>query len=398
MIESILKEARQTEAEGAESSQPTPQVAADTTTAADRQGGESLLKKISSFSIEFGPGTKDILHFTNQLSVMVRAGISIQDALESVGQQQENKKFAAIIMDLKQQIEAGQSFSQALSAYPAVFSDIYVNMVAAAEVSGALSDMLEKLAGYLSQQAETRSQIKGAMIYPAVIAFLAVTAVIFLLCFVLPKFGGIFAGKEHMLPKPTKILMASSTILRGYWFLILPGVIGLFAGFWFFIGTKVGRIWWDRAKLKLPVIKTLCRCIYITRSLHTMSVLTHAGVPILDTIAITARISGNVLYRDMWDGVEERVREGKKIAQSLEKYKLMPPDVIQMIRSGEESGTMSEVLADISNFYGKELKNIIKAVTSLIEPIMIVVMGILVGFIAMSVMLPIFKMSNIVKG
>jgi len=396
MIESILKEARQTETESSQRSHTKPESSEPTANSGKNSG--SLLDKVRGFRVEFGPSSKDILHFTNQLAVMVRAGISIQDALESIGGQQQNQKFAAIIMDLKEQIEAGQSFSQALSKYPDVFSDIYINMVAAAEVSGALSNMLEKLAGYLNQQAETRSQIKGAMIYPAVIASLAVTVTVFLLCFVLPKFSGIFAGKEHMLPKPTKLLMGSSAFLRSYWFLILPAVAGFFVGFWFFIGSKIGRIWWDKTKLKLPIIKKLCRCLYITRSLHTMSVLTHAGVPILDTISITARISGNVLYKDMWKSVEEQVREGKKIAPSLEKFELLPPDVVQMVRSGEESGTISEVLADISDYYGRQLKAVIKTVTSMIEPVMIVVMGIMVGFIAMSIMLPIFKMSNIVTG
>lgn len=361
-------------------------------------GGEpqSTLKKMRNFRIEFGPNTKDILSFTNQLSVMVRAGISIQDALDAIAQQQTNLKFKAIVTDLKAKIESGQTFSQTLAEYPDVFSDIYINMVAAAEISGSLSDMLQKLSEYLNQEAETRSQIKGAMIYPGIIAFMAVTVVIFLLCFVLPKFGVIFEGKEHLLPKPTKFLMGSSAFMINYWYAILPVVAGCGWGFLYFIGTQVGKVWWDKTKLVLPIIKTLCRCLYITRSLHTMGVLTHAGVPILDTIAITARIAGNVLYRDMWNGVYEEVRQGKKIASSLQQYQLMPPDVIQMIRSGEDSGTMAAVLSDVSEYYGRELKTVIKTVTSMIEPIMIVLMGVLVGFIAMSIMLPIFQMSNVV--
>ena len=359
---------------------------------------QSIVEKIRNFRVEFGPGSKDILNFTNQLAVMVKAGISLQDALESISEQQTNKKFAAIIADIKRGIESGESFSQALAEHSEIFSTIYINMVAAAEVSGSLSEMLQKLAGYLGQEAETRSQIKGAMVYPMIIAVMAITVTIFLLCFVVPRFYGIFAGKEHLLPMPTKMLMASSVFLRHYWFLLIPAVAASIWAFIYFINTPPGRFWWDKTKLSLPIIKTLCRSLYITRSLHTMGVLSHAGVPILDTLSITAHISGNILYKNMWLGVFEEVRQGKKIASGLQQYNLMPPDVIQMLRSGEDSGTMSEVLKDVSEYYGRVLKNVIKTVTSMIEPIMIVLMGCLVGFIAMSIMLPIFKMSTLVTG
>jgi len=357
---------------------------------------ENILKRIQSFRIEFGPSNKDILNFTNQLAIMVRAGISIQDSLELIAAQLENRRFVAIIADLKDKIEAGRSFSQALAEHPQVFSNLYINMVAAAEASGSLSSMLQKLAEYLDQEAETRSQIKGAMVYPIIIAVMAVLVTIFLLCFVLPRFTAIFAGKEHLLPKATKILMASSAFLRSYWFFILLGVGGMVTGFWYFIGTNTGRLWWDKTKLVLPLVKTLCRSLYITRSLHTMGVLTRAGVPILNTISITSQISGNVLYRDMWLGVYQQVRQGKKIAPSLLRYKLLPSNVVQMIRTGEDSGTLSEVLKDVSDYYARELKTVIKTTVSMIEPIMIVLMGILVGFIAMSIILPIFKMSSAV--
>jgi len=363
-----------------------------------RKRQKSAWQKVSQFRVECGPSRKDILNFTNQLAVMVRAGISLQDSLESIAEQNENRKFKLVITDLKNRIEAGQSFSQALGEHPQVFSDLYINMVAAAEISGSLTQMLEKLAEYLDSEAETRSQVKGAMVYPIIIAVMAVSVTIFLLCFVLPRFTAIFAGKEHLLPSPTKALMASSAFLRGYWFFIVPAIGALFWGFWHFIGTKGGRLWWDKTKLSLPLIKTLCRSLYITRSLHTMGVLTRAGVPILDTISITAQIAGNVLYKKMWLGVYEEVRQGKKIASSLNQYNLMPSNVVQMIRSGEESGTMSDVLKNVSNYYARELKTVIKTVTSMIEPIMIVIMGVLVGFIAMSIILPIFRMSSIVMG
>jgi type IV pilus assembly protein PilC len=365
---------------------------------ASRKKQKGAWQQVSKFRVEFGPSRKDILNFTNQLAVMVRAGISLQDSLESIGEQNDNQKFRAVIFDLKNRIEAGQSFSQALAEHPQTFSDLYINMVAAAEISGSLSGMLQKLAEYLDSEAETRSQVKGAMVYPIIIAVMAVVVTIFLLCFVLPRFTAIFAGKEHLLPAPTKALMASSAFLRGFWFFILPAIGAGFWAFWYFISTEDGRRWWDKTKLSLPLIKSLCQNLYITRSMHTMGVLIRAGVPILNTISITAQIAGNVLYKKMWLSVFEEVRQGKKIASSLAQFNLMPANVVQMIRSGEDSGTMSDVLRDIASFYSRELKTAIKTVTSMIEPIMIVAMGVLVGFIAMSIILPIFKMSSIVMG
>lgn len=349
------------------------------------------------FQIEFGPSRKDILNFTNQLAVMLRAGISLQDALESIGSQIEKQKFRVIVMDLKQQIEAGKSFSQALSDHPEVFNNLYINMVAAAEISGSMSSMLQRLAEYLDQEAETRGQVISAMVYPIIIGVMAVTCVTFLLTFVLPRFLLVFEGKEHLLPAPTKLIMALSSGIRNYWFIIFPALGGLILGFWYLTRkTQGGKQWWDRTKLRIPLLKTLCRSLYITRSMHTMGVLTNAGVPILDTISITAQITGNSLYEQMWKGVFEEVREGKKIASSLGRYTLMPGNVVQMIQSGEESGTLGDVLDDISQFYARELRTVIKTVTSMIEPLMIVVMGVLVGFIAMSIILPIFKMSSVV--
>jgi len=359
-------------------------------------GQEPAGKGVLNLRFEAGPSRKDILHFTNQLAVMIKAGISLQDALESIAANVKNQKFRGIVLDLKTRIEAGESFSQALGEHRKVFSNLYINMIAAAEISGSLSGMLQQLAGYLDQEAETRSQVIGAMVYPVIILTMAVGTTLFLLMFVLPRFLAIFNGKEHLLPAPTKMIMAASTFMRQYWYILLPClVVGSWLS-WFFTRKGPGQRWWHQTKLRIPLFRTLCRSLYITRSMHTMGVLTSAGVPILDTIQITSQISGNVLFEDMWKGVHEAVRQGKKIASSLYGYNLLPGSVVQMIQSGEESGTLSEVLQDVSEFYARELKSVIKMVTSMIEPIMIVCMGVLVGFIAMSVILPIFRMSSLV--
>ena len=328
---------------------------------AKNDGSEkTILEKIMSFSVEFGPSSKEILNFTNQLAVMIRAGISLQESLESIASQIEKQKFKVVILDLKKRIEEGASFSQALSEHSNVFSSLYINMVGAAEVSGSLSQMLQQLVEYLDQEAETRSQVVSAMVYPIIIAVMAIVCVGFLLMFVLPRFLIVFAGKEHMLPAPTKIIMAASAFTQSYWYLILTAIAVVIAGFMALLKTESGRYWWDGLKLHIPVLKKLCSCLYITRGLHTMGVMINAGVPVLDTIIITANVSGNMRYEKMWRTVCESVRQGKKISFSLENSKLMPGNVVQMIRSGEESGSLSDVLSDVAEFYSRELKTVIK--------------------------------------
>jgi len=220
---------------------------------------------------------------------------------------------------------------------------------------------------------------------------------VFLLTYVLPRFMVIFKGKEDILPLPTKMLLAASDGLCGYWYYYVLGVLAVIFGIYFTLRTTGGRLWWDKAKLMLPIFRKLCKSLYIGRSLRTMGELVNAGVPMLDTLAITGEVAGNVWYRRMWLNVHSAVKQGKKISSSLIRTNLLPRPVVQMISAGEESGKLGEVLSDVSNFYDKELKATIKNVCAMIEPLMIVLMGGVVGFIAMSIVLPIFKMSSLVK-
>jgi type IV pilus assembly protein PilC len=357
----------------------------------------SKKKPLFSIQLGMGPGAKDVQNFTSQLAVMIRAGISIRSAIEGISDQVENPKFKKMLVQMKKDVEGGKQFSDALMRYPKIFSPLYINMVRASEMSGGFSKMLDRIAGYLTQQIETASMVRGAMIYPGIIGTMAVGTTIFLLTFVLPRFLVIFKGKEHALPAPTKLLMATSSFMVNYWYLIL---IGLAAGIWGFlllIKTDWGRVWWDKMKLTMPLFKKLFRALYISRSLHTMGQLINAGVPILDTLGITAEISGNTIYKRMWRSVYTAVKQGKKISTPLNKNPLLPKSVVQMIGAGEESGKLGEVLDEVSEFYAKELKAVIKGVTAMIEPLMIVLMGSVVGFIAMSIILPIFKLSSLVK-
>ena len=363
-----------------------------------KENTDTFIQKVLNFKVESGPSQKDVLNFTSQLAVMIKAGISIRPALDAISDQVENAKFKSMLTNVKLDIESGKSFSESLAKYPKTFPPLYVNMVKASELSGSFGTMLERIAAYLEQQIETRAQVRSAMVYPIIIAVMAVVTIVFLLTFVLPRFVVVFQGKEDALPTPTKIILFLSYSFRNYWYIILGGAIAFVWSFLWFINTSSGRYYWDYAKLKMPIIKKLCNSLYISRSMHTMGELVNAGVPMLDTLHITANIAGNTIYKRMWHQVYVSVKQGKKISTPLSQCALLPNSVIQMISSGEESGKLAEVMGDITEFYQRELKNVIRTVTSMIEPLMIVMMGGVVGFIAMSIILPIFKMSSMVKG
>ncbi|HUU93524.1 MAG TPA: type II secretion system F family protein [Phycisphaerae bacterium] len=353
-----------------------------------KSGGFAILNRI---------GAKDLLAFTSQLSVMSKAGIGVTSALESISDQLVNPRMRTVVATLKRDVEAGRQFSEAVQRFPKVFSVLYVNMVRASELAGTFGHMLSRINDYLTQQAQTRRQVIGAMIYPLIIVILAIMTTVFMLTFILPQFMVLFEGKEEILPLPTKMLMAMSASLRGYWYLYFLVAATAGGSLTYLIRTDAGRAWWDMMKLHIPLVRTLCHALYLSRGLRTMGELVNAGVPMLDTIAITAEVTGNVHYSKVWHRVHAAVRKGQRLAPMLAKSPLIPNSVAQMIAAGEETGTLADILTDISEFYDDQLKATIKAVTSAIEPLMIVVMGGIVAFIAASILLPIFKMSQLVK-
>ncbi len=358
---------------------------------------KSLSDTLKALNYTSGPSQKDVLGFTTQLSVMIRAGISLRQALDGIAEQVENPKFQQILYQIKQDVESGKPFSEALAKHPKLFGPLYINMVRASEMSGSFSQMLDRIAAYLAQEIETRQMVIGAMIYPSVIASLAVGATIFLLTFVLPRFADVFAGKEAALPWPTIFLMGLSAFMVQWWWAVLIGFLILAAFVFMLTKTEPGGWWFDRIKLRIPIFSRMFRALYISRSLQTMGELVNAGVPMLDTLAITGEISGNRMFKQLWRSVYSSVKQGKKIVQPLQKTTLLPKPVIQMVGAGEESGKLGEVLDQVSTYYAKQLREAIKVVTSMIEPIMIVCMGSVVGFIAMAIILPIFKLSTLVK-
>jgi type IV pilus assembly protein PilC len=355
-----------------------------------------LIEKIKQLNAG-KPSMKHVLDFTTQLAVMVRAGIGLRAALEGIAEQTDHARFRKIIEGLKADVESGKQFSEALSRHPKLFNPLYVNMVRASEMSGSFGKMLDRIAAYTAQQIETKKMVIGAMIYPGVIATMAVGVTVFLLTVVLPKFAGVFEGKEDALPWATTFLMGLSEFMVSQWYVLLGSLFAVLVGLVLFLKTEIGKWWFDKAKLTVPIFRKMFRALYISRSLQTMGELINAGVPMLDTLAITGDISGNLLYKRMWRGVYSSVKQGKKVTHVLERTSLLPHAVVQMIGAGEESGKLGEVMDEVAQFYAKQLREAIKAVTGMIEPLMIIIMGSVVGFIAMAIILPIFKMSQIVQ-
>lgn len=362
----------------------------------DASAGSGFMAKLKELNTA-KPTQMNVLDFTTQLAVMIRAGINLRSALEGIADQTTHEGFKKVLVQLRTDVEAGKQFSEALAKHPKLFGPLYINMVRASEMSGSFSKMLDRIAAYIGQQIETRKMVIGAAIYPSVIGTLAVGVTVFLLTFVLPKFYSVFEGKEDVLPWATTFLMSLSKFMVAYWPYLVGALVVGGGGFFAFLKTELGSFWADKAKLTIPIVKTMFRAMYISRSLQTMGQLVNAGVPLLDTLSITGDISGNQLYKGMWKKVYTAVKTGKKIVQPLQKDNLLPKAVTQMIAAGEEAGKLGEVLDEISVYYAKQLKDAIKAVTGMIEPIMILAMGTVVGFIAMAIILPIFKMSQIVK-
>ena len=265
-------------------------------------------------------------------------------------------------------------------------------------MSGSFAKMLDRIAAFIAQQLETRKMVVGASVYPGMIATMAIGVTVFLLTFVLPRFATVFAGKEEILPAPTKMLLGLSEWMVNNWILLVGMAVLAIIGLLATLKTNVGQLWFDRLKLTAPLFKGMFRALYVSRSLQTMGELLNAGVPVLDAVGVTGDISGNRLYKNLWKRVQSAVREGRKLHEELDGSPLLPSSVVQMVAAGEESGRLGEVLEEVAEFYQRALRDAIKTMTSMIEPILIVIMGSIVGFIAMAIILPIFKMSSLVSG
>ena len=349
-------------------------------------GGELLPRRVRQ---------TDIIYVTSQLAVMVETGITLSTALDSISQQETNPALKNLLLDLRAHVESGEDFSAALARHPRQFDRTYVALIKASEQTGTMGTMLDTVANYLRSQLETRQKVRAAMAYPSVMAVLAVAVTIFLLTYILPQFEPLFTRKGVKLPTPTIVMMAASNVLLTYWYLWLAGAIGLALAYAFGRNSEPGRKLLDWIKISLPVVGPMCRKVTLSRSIRTLGTMVGSGVSIVEGIKLTAEVASNWYYEQAWHRVLTQITEGRRISDALKEEKaLFPPTLVQMISAGEETGKLELVLGKVSVFYDREVETSLKATTSLIEPLMICIMGIVVGGIALGLLMPIFQLSR----
>jgi len=340
---------------------------------------------------------KNMVVFSRQFATMIDAGVAIVRCLDILENQSKDPALKPVIAHCKKDVKGGMSLTDAFGKHPNVFSRLYVNMVKAAETGGILDKILDRLATFLETEQEIRGKIKAAMIYPVLVLVFAFCMVIALFMFVLPKFKELFDSMNVEMPVATRALFGISAVMRGYWYVGLIGAVGGVIAYRWYRKTDAGAWQIDMFKLKFPVVGELVQKMAISRFSRTFATLIHSGVPMMRSLEIVGETSGNRVIAHAIDSARNAIREGQKISLPLAQSGLFPGMVTHMIDVGEETGRLSEMLAKVSDFYDQEVENAVKALTSMIEPCLIVVMGGIVGFIAVSIMAPIFKLISSVN-
>ncbi|MEP6710423.1 MAG: type II secretion system F family protein [Candidatus Saccharibacteria bacterium] len=343
----------------------------------------------------------DLVIFTRQLSTMISAGVPLLRALTSLGDHSESKALKKILASVTKDIEGGSALGDALAKYPNAFSDVYVNMVRAGEAAGILDEILKRLALQQEKSSTIRKKIKSAMTYPMVLVVIMTVAFFGLMIFVIPQIGKILldlGGPDAKLPALTLFMLGLSHVLITYWYIIFPGLFGGVVFILRYIKTPKGKSQFHHLILKIPAIKTIIRKVAVARFARTFSALMGAGVAVLEALSVTAHAIGNVVYEEALLKASEEVKNGKQLSGVIEEYEdLFPSIVAQMLSVGEETGQTDTVLVKVADFYEEEVDVAIESLSSIIEPVMIVIMGSLVGLIAASVMGPIASLSQNIK-
>jgi type IV pilus assembly protein PilC len=346
----------------------------------------------------FGPGVteKDIVVFTRQFATMIDAGLPLVQCLDILGSQQENKAFKKAIMEIKGSVEAGTTFAAALKQHPKIFTGFYANMVEAGEAGGILDTILNRLAQYMEKAMALKSKVKSAMIYPSTIITVAMTVVVFLLIFVIPTFKSMFEGFGAQLPAPTQIVLEMSRIARTYWWIAAGVLTAAIVSLKLYYKTPAGRLMIDSLMLKAPVIGVLIRKVAVAKFTRTLGTLISSGVAILDGLDITARTAGNKVVENAVFKTRASIAEGKTISDPLKESGVFPPMVIQMISVGEQTGALDSMLGKIADFYDEEVDTAVANLTSLLEPMLMVFLGVVIGGVVIAMYLPIFKLVTVV--
>ena len=342
--------------------------------------------------------SRDVTVLARQLATMISSGLSLLRALYILEDQTDSTKLKKVIGVVRQDVEAGLAFSQALAKHPKIFNDLFVSMVKAGETGGNLEEVLERVAVQLEKDDNLRRTVRAAMVYPCLIASFAVVVLIGMVTFLVPIFANMFKDMGGKLPAPTQFMIGVSNAMRGYWyvFLLMPIVVVMLFKKW--KSTDRGRYLWDSMKLRFPMrIGEIVRKIAVARFSRTLGTLTASGVPILQAIEITAKTAGNRLISDPMAEVGQRVKEGQPLAVPLAKIKALPPMVTQMVAVGEETGSLDTMLHKIADFYDDEVAAMLKALTSILEPVMMIFVGVVVGAVVISMYMPLFQIYNLVK-
>jgi len=337
-------------------------------------------------------GLRDLVVFSRQFATMIDAGLSVVKCLDILQKQTRNPKMKEVIGEAKRDVAGGMSLTEAIQKHPRIFSPLYVNMMRSAEAGGILDQVLNRLSGFLEKEQETRNKIKSAMMYPAVVFCFATLMLLGLLFFVLPKFKGIFETMGLDLPLTTKVMLNSSMYMKNYWYIYLVVIAGSVVLFKVFGRTERGKYAIDAAKLRVPIFGDLILKTAVSRFARTFGTLITSGVPVLRALDIVSETAGNRVISDVVVRARQSIKEGEKISTPLFGSKIFPVMVTQMIAIGEETGRLDQMLDKVSNFYDDEVDNTLKGLTSLIEPLMIVGLGLIVGFIAVSVISPIYSL------
>jgi type IV pilus assembly protein PilC len=339
----------------------------------------------------------DLVVFTRQLATMLDAGLAMVQSLQALAEQTSNKVMRDVIKDICCRVEGGDSFSQALLKHPKVFNRLFVCMVDAGEKGGLLAEILSRLATFLENTARLRKKVKSAMMYPTVVTFVAITITIFLLVKVVPVFGEIFSGFGAKLPAPTQFLIDVSDWLKHNLFYLLPAAGLVVYGWIAYIKTKQGREFWDRTRIKLPIFGHIAHKICLARFTRTLASLVRSGVPILEVLGIVANTCGNVVMEKAIRVAMTDIEKGDGISNALSKHPVFPTMIIRMMSAGEQTGKIDSMLERIADFLDEEIETTLAGLTSLIEPLLIVFLGVVVGGIVICMFLPIFKMPEIVS-
>jgi type IV pilus assembly protein PilC len=359
----------------------------------------SVRQKDAGINITFGTGisTRDIVIFTRQFATMINSGLPLVQSLDILAEQTENQAFRKVIQEVLYDVESGNTLADSMKRHPKVFTELFVNMVAAGEAGGILDTILLRLATFLEKNDALKRKIKGAMIYPGVILTVAVLAVVILLLFVIPTFQTMFESAGIPLPMPTRIVIGLSAFLQAYWWAIGLGLVALAFLFRQAYATSEGELFFDRLLLKLPILGDMQRKAAVARFTRTLGTLVSSGVAILEGLEITAKTAGNRVIHDAVMGSRASIAGGETIAGPLKESGVFPPMVVQMINVGEQTGGLDEMLSKIADFYDEEVDAAVEALLAAMEPIMIVFLGTVVGGMIVAMYLPIFDMINAVS-